>query len=91
MVVTKVVVDPSGNVDVIVTGTVVVDRLSDGAGGLAPALVLSVAPAVAVGELESASGLVCRISMSTSGRVGFEGLEHAQPPMWTMRLQRAYP
>jgi hypothetical protein len=59
VVVTKVVVDPSGNVDVIVTGTVVVDRLSDGAGGLAPALVLSVAPAVGAGELDSsASGVV---------------------------------
>lgn len=69
MVVTKVVVDPSGNVDVIVTGTVVVDRLSDGAGGLAPALVLSVAPAVGTVESESASGVVCRMSMSTSGRV----------------------
>ena len=57
MVVTKVVVEPSGKTDVIVTGTDVVVRLSVGAG----ALVLSVAPAVGASEFESSSGVVCRM------------------------------
>jgi len=54
VVVTKVVVEPSGNTDVMVTGTDVVERLPDGAG----ALVLSVASAVGDGELESSSVVV---------------------------------
>lgn len=56
MVVTKVVVEPSGKVDVIVIGTDVVERLSDDAA----ALVLSVAPAVGASEFESSSGVVCK-------------------------------
>jgi len=54
VVVTKVVVEPSGKTDVMVTGTDVVERLSDDAG----ALVLSVAPAVGDDELESSSAVV---------------------------------
>lgn len=64
-----VVVEPSDNVDVSVTGTSVVERLSDAAGALAPALVLSVAPAVGAGELESASEVVYRTRISPSGQV----------------------
>jgi hypothetical protein len=64
-----VVVEPSGNVDVNVTGTVVVERLSVGAGALAPASVLSVAPAVGAGELESASEVVYSMGMSAAGQV----------------------
>src|SRR5258706_4663730 len=51
----------------MVTGTDVVERLPDGAG----ALVLSVAPAVGDGELESSSGVVCR--MRDECAVRFEG------------------
>jgi len=58
VVVTKVVVEPSGKTDVIVTGTFVVERLSDDAG----ALVLSVAPAVGASdgasEFESSNAVV---------------------------------
>jgi len=56
--VTKVVVEPSGKTDVIVTGTFVVERLSDDAG----ALVLTVAPAVGASdgasEFESSNAVV---------------------------------
>jgi len=51
-----VVVEPSGNADVIVTGTAVTEGLPDGA--LAPALVLPVTSATGTGELESADGVV---------------------------------
>jgi hypothetical protein len=54
VVVTKVVVEPSGKTDVMVTGTDVVERLPDGGG----AVVLSVAPAVGDGESESSSAVV---------------------------------
>jgi len=54
VVVTKVVVEPSGKTDVMVTGTDVVERLPDGGG----AVVLSVAPAVGDGEAESSSAVV---------------------------------
>jgi len=54
VVVTKVVVEPSGKTDVMVTGTDVVERLPDGAG----ALVLSVASAVDDSESESSSAVV---------------------------------
>lgn len=56
--VTNVVTEPSASVDVSVTGTSVVEGLSDGAGALAPALVLSVIPAGGAGEIESAGGVV---------------------------------
>lgn len=62
MVVTKVVVEPSGKTDVMVTGTDVVERLSDDA-------VLSVASAVGDGESESSSSVVCRRRDERAGQV----------------------
>lgn len=62
MVVTKVVVEPSGKTDVMVTGTDVVERLSDDT-------VLSVASAVGDGESESSSSVVCRRRDECAGQV----------------------
>ena len=70
MLVTKVVVEPSGKTDVIVTGTEVVERLSDGAG----ALVLSVAPAVGALVL-SVAPAVGALVLSVAPAVGADEFE----------------